>query len=70
MVIETMIQAYYEGKIETENDFENNLEEVPKEELIDFIINQQSHGAFKNFQELGSYNQKYQNLYGKEEEEK
>lgn len=64
MNVITIIQAYYDMKLPNTSDFENALMECSKEELVEFIMNAQCQGKFKDEQDKGSYNSEYIEIYG------
>lgn len=64
MQVKTIIQGYYDGKLVKTSDFENELNKVSKEDLVQFIIDQQCQGSFSHFQEMGSYNKEYTDKWG------
>lgn len=50
MSIESTINDFYNMRLVTTQDFENALLDFSKEELVGFIIEQQSRGMFKSLQ--------------------
>jgi len=64
MKVETIIQAFYEQKLQKTSDFENALKECSKEGLIDFIMSLQCKQVFNSFQDKGNYNPEFVEIFG------
>ena len=67
MKIDTVIQGYYENKIETEQDLIDELTNLPKRELIDFILHHQERGTFSDIQNAANHNEEFIKLFGRVE---
>ena len=64
MKIETAIQGYYEQRLSKCSDLEFALLENSKEELVQFIMDEQCRGRFSDWQDKGNYNQEFIEIWG------